>query len=321
VTSFAAAVFAPGFFSSGPVDAALVSGGVVSVLSAVVGVFTVIRGQSFAGHALGDIGTTGGSASFLVGVSPLWGFVGIGMAAAVTMELFGVQRARGRDVATGVVFGAALGVSALLLYLDTTVRSTTGATVTILFGSLFTVSGATIPAMVALSAAAFVGVIALYRPLLLSSVSTEMAAAQGVAVRSLGIAFLVTMALAVSLSAVTVGAILSTALLIGPAATALRLTRRPATAMATSALIGLLATWGGILLSYDSYYWPPSRRGWPVSFLVVALIFVFYVMVDTASLLSSRWQRRRGQPGPGRCNVTTPAPPAGMAGGACSPDS
>ncbi len=94
VTSFARALFEPGFFSSAPVHAALIAGGVVSLLSASVGVFTVMRGQSFAGHAFGDIGTTGGSAGFLVGVSPLWGFVGVGMAAAVTMELFGVQRAR-----------------------------------------------------------------------------------------------------------------------------------------------------------------------------------------------------------------------------------
>ena len=43
-----------------------------------VGVFTVIRSQSFAGEALGDLGATGGSGAFLVGVNPLWGFVAVG---------------------------------------------------------------------------------------------------------------------------------------------------------------------------------------------------------------------------------------------------
>ncbi len=38
---------------------------------------------------------------------------------------------------------------------------------------------------------------------------------------------LIAIALAVSLSALTIGTILSTALLVGPAATAMRLTRRP----------------------------------------------------------------------------------------------
>ena len=61
------------------------------------------------------------------------------LAAAGSMELIGVQRPRGRDLATGIVLGAALGLAALLLYLDTTNHGTTGATVTILFGSIFTI--------------------------------------------------------------------------------------------------------------------------------------------------------------------------------------
>ena len=45
----------------------------MAVVAGVVGVFTVMRGQSFAGHALADIGATGGSGAFLVGISPLVG--------------------------------------------------------------------------------------------------------------------------------------------------------------------------------------------------------------------------------------------------------
>ena len=82
--------------------------------------FTVIRGQSFAGEALGDIGATGGSSAYLAGIAPLWGFVGIAVAAAGAMELIGIQRARGRDLATGIVLGAGFGLAALFLYLGTT---------------------------------------------------------------------------------------------------------------------------------------------------------------------------------------------------------
>jgi zinc/manganese transport system permease protein len=120
----------------------------------------------------------------------------------------------------------------------------------------------------------------LYRPLLLSSVSTDLAVVRGVPVRIVGMLCLVAIALAVSLSALTIGAILSTALLVGPAATALRLTSRPGLVMLWSALIGIAATWLGVLLAYDSYYWPPHRQGWPVSFFVVVLIFVFYLLAQ-----------------------------------------
>ena len=128
----------------------------------------------------------------------------------------------------------------------------------------------------------------LYRPLLLSAVSQDVAAARGVPVRTVGLFYLLAMAVAVSLSCVTIGAILSTAVLIGPAAAALRLTKRPGLAIAWAAVIGLGVTWLGILLAYDSYYWPPRGRGWPVSFFVVALILVVYLLADFASRYRAR---------------------------------
>ncbi len=106
-------LFEPGFFTSGPVHMALAIGAVSALVSAVVGVFTVVRGQSFAGHALTDVATTGGSASFFYGISPLLGFLGAGVIGAGAMDLVGVQRLRGRDIATGIVLGVATGVAAL----------------------------------------------------------------------------------------------------------------------------------------------------------------------------------------------------------------
>ncbi len=274
------AIFEPGFFASSPVHVALLAGGVVALVSGIVGTFTVMRGQSYAGHALGDLSATGGAASFLAGISPLWGFAGTSVVAAGLMDMIGVQRPRGRDLAIGIVRGAGLGLAALFLYWDTTRTSTTGAPITILFGSIFTIDSSMIPVIAAFSLAAVGIVAALYRPLLLSSVSTDLAVVRGVPVRVVGVLCLAAIALAVSLSAITIGAILSTALLIGPAATALRLTSRPGLVLLWSALIGIASTWIGVLLAYDSYYWPPARQGWPVSFFVVVLILLFYLLAQ-----------------------------------------
>jgi zinc/manganese transport system permease protein len=265
-----------GFFASGPVQTALLVGFLVAVVSGPVGVFTIMRGQSFAGHSLADIGTTGGSGAYLLGANVLSGFVAVNVVAAAAMELAGTGRARSRDVATGIVLGAALGLSALFLHLETS-SSTTGATITVLFGSIFTLGSTSVPFIVVMAGAALTVVAVLYRPMLLSSVAPDLAAARGVRVGLIGAGYLAALALAVSLSAVTIGAILSTALLIGPAATALRLTRRPGTAMAVAAAVGVTATWAGVALSYASYYWPPVHQGWPVSFFVVASVLVFYI--------------------------------------------
>lgn len=291
---FLSPVVEPGFFSSSPVQIALVVGATVAVVSAVVGTFTVIRGQSFAGHSLADIGTAGGSAAFLVGVPTLYGFIAINLAAAGVMELIGIRRPRGRDLATGIVLGVALGLAALFLYWDTTSSSTTGATLNVLFGSIFTLPGATAAIIAVLGAVALAVTGALYRPLLLSSLSYELAAAKGVPVRLVGIGFLFALAVAVSLSAVTIGAILSTALLIGPPATALRLTNRTGAAICLAICTGISATWLGVLLAYDSGAWSSNGQGWPVSFCIVAVIFVFYLLAPALGRRSAG--RRAGRP-------------------------
>jgi len=319
MSSVLSGIFEPGLFTSEPVRVAVVVGGAVALVSAVVGVFTVIRGQSFAGHSLGDLGTTGGSGAFLVGANPLWGFVTFAIIGAGAMELFGSRRPRGRDMATGIVLGAGLGIAALFLYLGTTQDNTTGATITILFGSMFVIRASMIPVFALLSVLALAIVALLYRPLLLSAVSQDVAVARGVPVRTVGLLYLLAMALAVSLSCVTIGAILSTAVLIGPAAAAaLRLTKRPGLAIAWAAVIGLGVTWLGILLAYDSYYWPPAGRGWPVSFFVVALILVVYLLADFASRYRARragaraLAARRGRAGvAGLQPSETPVPGAG----------
>jgi zinc/manganese transport system permease protein len=271
-------LFEPGLFASGPVRTALLVGAVVAVTSGVIGVFTVIRGQSFAGHSLADVATTGGSGAFLVGLNQFWGFLAAGIAAAALMEGIGVQRRRGRDVATGVVLGAALGAAALFLYLGTLHTSTTGASFTVLFGSIFVISPDTVPALIASGIIALVVVALLTRVLLLSSLSSDLARAKGVPVRIVGMVYLAALAVSVSLAAVAIGAVLSTALLIGPSATALRVAKSPAWAMAASALTGVAATWIGIVLAYDSYYWPPHGHGWPVSFFVVTLVLIGYLL-------------------------------------------
>ncbi len=296
-------LIAPGFFGSGPVHVAVAVGTVVAVTSAVTGLFAVTRGQSFAGHSLSDIATTGGSGAFLVGVNQFWGYLAFGAGAAAFMEMAGVQRRRGRDVATGVVLGAALGLAALFLYLGTLRSSTTGASFTILFGSVFVLTPSTVPVLVASALLALATVLLLARMLLLTSLSPDIAAARGVPVRAVGAAYLMALGVSVALSAMVVGAVLSTAMLIGPAATALRVARGPARTAAAAAGIGAAATWLGILLAYDSFYWPPARHGWPVSFFVVTLVAGGYLL----TYLRPRRRRDARHEGAEREHACSPA--------------
>jgi zinc/manganese transport system permease protein len=277
-------LFEPGFFSSSPVHIALVVGAVSALVSAIVGVFTVMRGQSFAGHALTDVATTGGSGAFFFNFSPLVGFLGAGVLGAGAMDLVGVERLRGRDISTGIVLGFATGLAALFLYLDATKNATTGVSQQILFGSIFTLDPSTIPLVVVLSVITLGVLVLIYRPLLLSSISPDLAAARGIRVRVVGVLFMLTLAVSVGLSSIAIGSVLSTALLIGPAATALRVTRNLRAALIVASGLGVATTWLGVVLAYDSFYWFPSSQGLPVSFFIVALIFACYLVSGLPAL-------------------------------------
>ena len=284
---FSPAIFitTAGFFHNSAVHVALAIGGSAAVVSAIVGVFTVLRAQSFAGHALADISSAGGSAALLFGLPPLVGFLAMAMLAAGGMEVVGARQIRERDLVSGVVLGAGLGLTALFLYLDISMTAASNAANMVMFGSMFTIAPETMIPALWVAVLALVMCVLLYRPLLLIAIDPDLATIRGLNVRLIGLLYLLTLSIAVALSAMTIGAILSTALLIGPAAAAIRWSRRPASAIIIASVIAIVATWGGILLAYDSFYWAPNR-GWPVSFFVVAMIFLAYLASGRTTTLA-----------------------------------
>jgi len=271
-------LFEPGLFTSAPVRTALAVGTVAAVVSAVVGVFTILRGLAFAGHALTDVAATGGSGAVLVGASPLSGFLSGALIGAGAIAVSEGPESHHREIATGVVLSAATGLSALLLYLDATTTATTGVTQRVLFGSLFSTSASTVPLTVVLGTAVLVLTAVIARPLLLTSLSRELARARGIRVTLVSSAFLLIVAMAVGLSALTVGSLLSTALLVGPAAAAVRWTARIGRALLLASAIGVLSTWLGVVIAYDSYNWMPHQRSLPVGFSVVVVIVTVYLL-------------------------------------------
>lgn len=261
------------FFASPNVQAALVASAIVAALSAAIGYFVVLRGLSFAGHAVTDVGLTGGAGAMLAGLDPLFGLIAFSVGAATAVGAFG-PRARERDVATGLVLAFALGVGAVFLHLQTKFAN---AQSTLLFGSIFDLDPALLRVVAAVGVFAIAAIAALYRPLLFASVAPEAARSAGVPVRVLGFAFLIVMAIGVAETAQIVGVLISTALLVGPAATAIALVRDPLRGIVCAMGIGIGVTWLGIALAFASFDWSRGAQSWPVSFFVAVLALAAYV--------------------------------------------
>jgi zinc/manganese transport system permease protein len=232
---------------------AFAAGTVVAIVAGAVGYFLVLRNLTFAGHALSHVGFAGATGAVLLGVGPFWGLLAFTVGGGIGMGLLGDQL-RGRDVAVGVILSMALGMGVLFLHLYTSYA--TQAT-TLLFGNVLGVSPDNLWDLAVLGVVTLAFLTAISRPLLFATLDPELAEAKGVSLRLIAVLFLVIVAIAVAEAVQIVGILLVFALMVGPAAAALRCTTRLRTGVALSVGLAVAETWLGITLAYVTD-WPPS---------------------------------------------------------------
>jgi zinc/manganese transport system permease protein len=235
----------------------------IAAVAGIVGFFVVIRGASFAAHALPLSAFPGAAAANLLGVNPLVGllvFSGLGVAGISQLA-----RRERRDLATALSLVMLLGLGALFLSRTTAYFQ---AIYALLFGEVLGVSNQDLGPVIAISAVSIALIVMLFRPLLLSSVSPELGNARGVSGHLMEVLFLGVVALATAVALPVVGALLVFSLMVGPASAARALTDRPLRAMLLSAAISVVTVWASIALSFVS--------DWPIGFFVGGLSALAY---------------------------------------------
>ena len=183
---------------------AFVASGIAAVLAGTVGFFLVLRGQTFAGHALSHVGFTGATGAILFGLSPLAGLVGFTFVAGIGMGLFG-EKLAARDVAVGMMLSLALGLGLLFLHFYTAAATQAAS---LLFGNVLGVDSSALLTLAVLAIVSLVALAMIIRPLIFASLESELAEARGVPVRFVSVAFLAIVAVAVAECAQIVGVLL-----------------------------------------------------------------------------------------------------------------
>jgi len=265
------------------VQNALLTGTCVALVSAFIGYFLVVRRLTFAGHALSHIGFAGAAGAVLLGLPPLAGLLVFTAGAGIGISLLS-KESRERDLAIGIILTFALGLGILFLSLYEGFAERVYA---ILFGDILGISRGDVIATAIFSLLTMLAVLALFRPLLFSSFDPQVAEARGVPVRALSVGFLLLLAITVSMSVQVVGVLLVFTLLVGPAATAMLLIKRPLGAILLAMLLGVCYVWFGMFLAIAV-----ANGTWPPSFFITALSFGVYLPVR---LLAPLWHKRRLQ--------------------------
>jgi len=256
----------------------LIAGALLALIGGLVGVFVMNRELSFAVHGISELSFAGAAVFLLVGLDVVLGSVFGSLTAAAIIAFLG-DRARDRNsiVAVLMPFGLGIGILALALYPGRAANK-----FGLLTGQIVAVDDPKLGAMAVISAIVLVSLALMWRPLTFASLDGEVAAARGVKTTLLGIVFVMLLGLAVAAAVQIVGALLVLALLVTPAAAALRLSSSQLWVPVLSVSFALVAMVGGTLLALGGTL--------PISPYVTTISFTIYLIARLVA-----WARTKAE--------------------------
>ncbi|MDO8336960.1 MAG: metal ABC transporter permease [Microcella sp.] len=248
------------------VQNSIIAAAVLGIVGGLIGVFVMQRDMAFAVHGISELSFAGAAAALLLGVNVVAGSILGSLIAAGIIGVLGA-RARDRNSIIGVLmpFGLGLGILFLALY-----PGRSGNKFGLLTGQIISVDLPQLGLLMGISALVLVSLLVIWRPLTFDSLDAEVASARGVPGRALSIVFMILLGLAVAVSIQVIGALLVLALLVTPAAAALRVSASPVLVPLLSMAFGLVSAVGGILLALGGSL--------PISPYITTISFAIYLV-------------------------------------------
>jgi zinc/manganese transport system permease protein len=248
------------------VQNSIYAGALLAVVGGLIGVFIMQRDMQFAVHGISELSFAGASAALLFGINVVLGSLIGSLIAALIIGVLGV-RAKDRNsiVAVLMPFGLGLGILFLALYPGRSANK-----FGLLTGQIVSVDNEQLGLLITISVIVVLGLTVLWRPLSFASVDADVARARGLPVAGISIAFMILLALAAAVAIQIIGALLVLALLVTPAAAAMRVTASPFLTPLLSVLFATVSMVGGILLSIAGAL--------PISPFVTTISFLIYVI-------------------------------------------
>lgn len=244
----------------------IIAGAILGVVGGLVGPFVMMRDLPFAVHGISELSFAGAAAALLLGANVVAGSIVGSLLAALLIGILGV-RARDRNSIIGVLmpFGLGLGILFLSLY-----KGRSANKFGLLTGQIVSVDNPQLTMLITVSVVVLVGLVLMWRPLTFTSVDPEVAQAKGLPVTAISLGFMVVLGLATAISIQIVGALLVLALLVTPAAAAMRVSASPLLVPLLSVVFAVVSVVGGIMLSLGG--------GLPISPFVTTISFLIYLV-------------------------------------------
>ena len=255
------------------------AGAALGLVGGLIGVFVMQRDMAFAVHGISELSFAGAAAALLIGWDVVTGSIVGSLIAAALIGVLGAK-ARDRNSIIGVLmpFGLGLGILFLSLYDGRSANR-----FSLLTGQIVSVQTGQLGWLIGIGVLVLLGLLLIWRPLRFDSLDPQSAAARGVPTTAVSLAFMLLLGLIVAVAVHIIGALLVMALLVTPAAAAMRIASGPLSVPLLSALFGLVSAVGGILLAIMGTL--------PVSPYITTISFAIYVVCRIAGARRGRVTR------------------------------
>lgn len=224
----------------------LLAATLVGLAGATVGVYVVLRRMAFIGDALAHTILPGVVGAYLMGANLLLGALVAGLLTALGIGWFSRRGDVREDTAIGIVF---TGMFALGILMMSTVQSFRDFT-HILFGNILGVTGSDLALIAVVCIVILTGLVFFNKELELTSYDPVHSEVIGLRTDWVRYGLLILLALTVITGIQVVGVVMTSALLITPAATAALLTNKLSRMVPIAAAIAVISGVAGLYVSY-----------------------------------------------------------------------
>ena len=268
------------------IQRALIAGVAISFITPIIGLLLILRRQSLLADTLSHISLAGVALGMFLQVDPTLSTLLFVVGASIIIEYLRTIYNTFSEISVAIMMSAGMAIALVLVSLNS--NSGNFQIDQYLFGSILLISPSEVKILVGLSITIVIFYLIFRRTLYVMSYDEATAYTSGLPVRLISIIFSVFTGVSISIMMPIVGALLVSALVVIPSATAIKISDSFGKSIVIGIIINLIGIFAGIFASYE-YDTPPGAS------ITLAFIVIF-VIVSLATYFVTLRKRKHTNP-------------------------
>lgn len=249
----------------------------ISIIAPILGLLLILRRQSLMADTLSHVSLAGVALGLLLGVNPTWTNILVVIILAIILEYLRTIYRSYSELSVALLMSAGMAIALFLMSLN---QAKTSVNITqFLFGSIVTISQEQLILLVGLSIIIALLYVFFRKPLYVLTFDEDTAFTAGLPIKRMSILFNVLTGITIAVSMPIVGALLVSAIIILPAAIALRISHHFNGVILIGMVIAISGMTSGLILSYQ-FSTPPGASITLVFIAIFSLTLLFRTFLN-----------------------------------------